>query len=181
MFRISIGKYTISVERDKLPVVYSQYREHAQLCEEFDIRNPQATHCFVGLSKLTDWPFLVVGQTFSPSVVGFEPGVLLVPETQTIFIGAGERLLAYNLEPLKRLWEDKCDTGFWGWSQHGEFVLMAAELEFAAWNSSGKKLWTTFVEPPWEYEVIGDQVQLDVMGRLSQFRISEGPAPKKLV
>jgi hypothetical protein len=76
---------------------------------------------------------------------------------------------------LKRLWEDTADIGFWSWRQHGQFVLMAAECELAAWDASGKELWTTFVEPPWSYRVEADRVLLDVMETKSTFRIQTGP------
>jgi hypothetical protein len=52
---------------------------------------------------------------------------------------------------------------------------MSAELEFAAWDINGRKLWSTFVEPPWSYEIRGDQVELDVMGRKSTFVLAIGP------
>jgi hypothetical protein len=175
VFKISIGKYLIQVERGSLPSMYPEYRKRALLAEEFEVRRPDRAHCFVSTSISNDWPELVVAQTFSPSVAGFNPGILLVVETKTLFIGAGERLLAYRLDPPRRLWEDTCDTGFWNWSQHGGYVLMAAELELAAWNSHGEKLWTTFVEPPWEFRVEGDRVNLDVMGRKSNFILAEGP------
>jgi len=120
------------------------------------------------------WPFLVVAQKFWPAVAGFSPGVLMVPETRRLFIGAGERLLAYDIDGPRRLWEDRADTGFWHWHQHEDVVLMSAELEFAAWDTSGAKLWSMFVEPPWSYEIRGDQLQLDVMGVPSMFPIKTG-------
>ena len=53
----------------------------------------------------------------------------------------------YELAPSpRRLSEDSADVGFWSWAQHGETVLMSAELELAAWSSAGRKLWSTFVE-----------------------------------
>jgi hypothetical protein len=106
---------------------------------------------------------------------GFNPGALLVPETSLLFLGAGTRLLAYDLERPARLWEDRADIGFWRWQRHECFVIMSAELELAAWDTSGHKKWTTFVEPPWSYRVTADTVQLDVMGRLSSFPVETGP------
>jgi len=73
------------------------------------------------------------------------------------------------------LWLDSADTGFWHWHRHGDFVLMAAELEFAAWTKEGKKLWTTFVEPPWDYALDGDSITLDVMGKKKRFSVHHGP------
>jgi len=56
---------------------------------------------------------------------------------------------------------------------------MAAELEFAAWDAHARKLWTTFVEPPWSYDVADGSVELDVMGTKSKFSITSGPPPSR--
>lgn len=72
---------------------------------------------------------------------------------------------------------DRADVGFWSWSQHGEFVLMSAELELAAWTAAGVKQWSTFVEPPWSFTVAEGTVALDVMGRTTVFPIAAGPRP----
>ena len=52
---------------------------------------------------------------------------------------------------------------------------MSAELEPAAGDLSGGKLWSTFVEPPWDYEVWDTQLELDVMGKKSSFSARIGP------
>jgi len=41
---------------------------------------------------------------------------------------------------------------------------MAAELELAAFDVSGGKLWSRFVEQPWAFKLEADRVVLDVMG-----------------
>jgi hypothetical protein len=51
---------------------------------------------------------------------------------------------------------------------------MAAELELAAWDVSGRKLWTRCVEPPWEYAVAGEVVTVDVMGARSRIDLRSG-------
>jgi hypothetical protein len=159
--------------------MYHSYRQHAVLAQEFGLDQSDGEACFVAVGSSGDWPSLVVAQRFSPCSGGFDPGVLLVPETGVFFVGAGERLLAYTLQGPARLWEDQANTGFWSWQQHGNFVLMAAELELAAWDTHGKKLWTTFVEPPWTYRVEGEGVHLDVMGSRSSFLIADGPSSKR--
>ena len=72
------------------------------------------------------------------------------------------------------LWEDVTDFWFFSWNRFGSYVLMSAELELAAWNINGEKLWSTYVEPPWTYSVENDSVQLDVMGRQSTFSLLRG-------
>ena len=53
--------------------------------------------------------------------------------------------------------------------------MMSAELELAAWNLEGRKLWSAAVEPPWEYAVENGTVRLDVMGKMQSFDITQGP------
>ena len=53
---------------------------------------------------------------------------------------------------------------------------MSAELEIAAWTAEGTKLWSTFVEPPWSYEVNQGVLTLDVMGTIIPFPATTGPA-----
>jgi hypothetical protein len=176
MFTCTCGHYTLLLNSDGLPDMSGEYVRHAQLADEHTVQSARHQGAFIAVRKGNDWPFLVVTMQYSPSEeAGFHPGVALIPETETLFIGAGERLLAYRLNPPSRLWEDQADTGFWGWERVGEFVLMSAELELAAWNLEGRKLWSTFVEPPWEYSISGDAVHLDVMGQKSSFSLQQGP------
>jgi hypothetical protein len=171
-------KLTTSSSR---PAMEALYREHAELHDDFDDleRRERRGYFFSAIThRSEDWPGLVVTQSFSPSQGGFPPGVLIVPETEVAFIGAGTRLLCYRraADQWVRLWEDAADVGLWGWRRHGEVVVMSAEIEIAAWNVRGEKLWTTFVEPPWGYEVIEGTVRLDVMGTLSSFPLDTGRA-----
>jgi len=175
MFRVSLGEYQVCCQSDSYPDLLDEDRQRAALAEHFEAANSVGSAvCFVSVSRLFEWPFLVVTQRFSPAVAGFHPGCLLIPETNTLFIGAGTRLLGYDLAQPRRLWEDEADTGFWSWCRHGSAVLMSAELELAAWDTHGRKLWTRFVEPPWAYTVSGDAIRLDVMGDVSHLRLETG-------
>lgn len=176
-FTLAVDGWTIHVQHG-LPLIYGSYRQRAVVLEEFDLAGDAGASCFVAVAAAGDpFPRLVVAQRYAPCQGGFDPGIAFVPETALLFIGAGTRLLAYALAGRPgRLWEDAADTGFWRWSVHRSAVLMAAELELAAWTRSGEKLWTMFVEPPWSYRVAGDQVQLDVMGKKTEFPVSSGPA-----
>jgi len=175
VFTVAFQTYTVLCLPDGLPDLYTEFTRHARLVDELDLKQSEGKSCFLAVKKGMAWPFLVVAQRYSPAGHGFHPGALIVPEKGVLFVGAGERLLAYQLEPPARLWEDHADTGFWGWQRHGEFVLMAAELELAAWTVCGQKLWSTFVEPPWEYAVEEGAVRLDVMGKKSLFPLAIGP------
>jgi hypothetical protein len=178
---VAMGRFTIRVAIDP-PQMLSHYLAHARVVDEFTTVDDRSSvgYCFVGVG-VGEWPQLVVTQRFAPAGHGFAPGVLLVPETGGLFIGAVTRLLGYQIDRAgdwQRVFVDEADLGFWGWRQHGEVVLMSAELELAAWTTSGEKLWTTFVEPPWSYDVVGHDVHLDVMGTRSAFNKHTGPPMK---
>lgn len=155
------------------PSTLVDYERHAEFVEHFDEAGPGG-YFFVAVNDGADWPRLVVTQRFHP---GFAPGVLVVPEQRQLFIGAGTRLLAYEDRSggWRRSWVDEADFGFWGWRRHEDVVVMSAELELAAWTTDGRKLWTTFVEPPWSYRVAAGQIVLDVMGDIRTIDLRQGP------
>ncbi|WP_424951259.1 hypothetical protein [Deinococcus sp.] len=172
--RVQVGGYSVQLWREDEPAALALLLDGADLSEIFE--TPQDGDFFaVSISQDGAGSLLTVTQHFSPSVPGFEPGVLIVPETNLALIGAGERLLAYDLKRSVRLWEDTADVGFWWWDRAGEVILMAAELELAAWNLEGRKLWSTFVEPPWFYWLDGDTLHLNVMDYETQFPVHLGP------
>jgi len=175
MFSVTLGDYTLLCQDDGLPDLTAEYLQHASLAEQFDISRSEGRAAFLAISREADWPFLVVALRYEPAGGGFAPGVLLVPETGRLFVGAGTRLLAYDLTASARLWEDHADFGFWAWQRHADTVLMSAELEPAAWTTEGRKLWTANVDPPWSYRVSDGRVELDVTGRRSEFDLVAGP------
>ena len=184
MFTMTCGLYALSCTTSQLPGLYGEYCRHAEVVSEYHLDEPKEVDdgespCFVGVSKSghnDGWPLLVVAQTFSPASGGFYPGAVLVAETELLMIGAGTRLLAYKLNPPSLLWEDDTDCGFWGWGRHGDVIVMAAELEMAAWHINGDKLWSHSVRPPWTYHVEEGSVHLDIMGDKSEFPLMTGPA-----
>ncbi len=172
MIQMTIADYIVS----KAESIPEDYGARAALVEEFGLDHTDLSAFYFAVQTAFDWPFLCVAQRYSPAHnAGSFPGLLLVPETRILFVGAGERLLAYDLSGPARLWKDSADMGFHDWQRHDGVVLMAAELELAAWDIKGRKLWSAFVEPPWMYHVEGSEVHLDVMGAVSSFPLLTGP------
>jgi hypothetical protein len=162
------------------PVILSDYIEHAEFWEDFRDGEDDG-FLFVAVERpAEEWPSLVVTQSSSPAEGGFTPGVLVVPATQRVFIGAGTRLLCYRADPGSwiREWQAEVSVGFWRWRQHGDVVVMSAETDMAAWTVLGERLWTTLVEPPWSYTVAGGMIRLDVVGNVSAFPLVTGPASR---
>jgi hypothetical protein len=174
---ISIAGYQVIASSGEWPELYASYRTNAQLVEEFDLSSSDGETSFFAITAgHRSWPQLVISQRYEPSGYGFHPGLLIVPETSVVFVGAGSRLLAYRMTPEPhRLWEDETFMGFWSWEAHEGTILMSAEMELAAWNSHGEKLWTTPVDPPWHYTLEPGRMTLNVTGDERSFPLPGGP------
>ena len=175
MFQVGLGDFTVSVQDGSLPETYAEYASHARLKVEKRLHDSEGRVAFCGVGRGEGWPFAVLAFRYAPAGYGFTPGVLLVPETEILFAAGGTTLLSIDLRHSRELWEDTAEVGFWSWRRHGDAVLMSAELELAAWDLSGRKLWSTFAEPPWSYAVSDDEVVLDVLGAVTRFPLREGP------
>jgi hypothetical protein len=175
---VAVGEVQILVGLARPPIL-DHYRRHAELVDDFPRVDGSADggYSFVAVNDGGEWPRLVVTQRYAPAGAGFAPGVLFVPAQRQLFLGAGTRLLGYQSRSgrWRRCWVDEAGFGFWSWRQHHDVVLMSAELELAAWTTDGEKLWTTFVEPPWSYQVTAGQVVLDVTGAARSFDLRTGP------
>ncbi|GLT12716.1 hypothetical protein ACFQFQ_07725 [Sulfitobacter porphyrae] len=177
MISIRIEEWDLQIADGSLPSHFTSCLKNAEFVDQIDINNDEGRFLFLGISSgatNNGWPSVVVAQKYQDGRQTFSPGFLLVPDTSLLFLGAGERLLCYDLDKKVRLWEDETDCGFWGWSQSGSYILMSAELEFGVWDKSGKKLWSTFVEPPWSFAIKEQTVELDVMGTTQKFQLSDG-------
>ena len=176
MFIVSFGEYEVYCQSEGLPVpeTLTELEQRARLVERRGMEfRGEDSFCAVR-RRGDEWPFLVVSQRNAPGAEsGFYPGLVVVPETHRLFLGAGWRLLAYDLSAPARLWAAET-RGFWSWSRYGGVVLMAGEQELAAWDVHGGKLWSRFVEPPWVYRVEDRAVAVDARGRASRLDLFTG-------
>ncbi|TAY52907.1 hypothetical protein [Rhizobium leguminosarum] len=165
------------IEDGSLPRIYDSYVKNAAFVDQVEPSALKGRDLFLGVCDAGSshrWPEIVITQRYEDASGTFHPGFLVVPETSILFIGAGERLLGYNVERREKVFEDRTDYGFWGWTRHEDYILMAAELEFGVWRKTGEKLWSAFVEPPWSFNVSGETVELDIMGQLKTFSLETG-------
>lgn len=168
----SAGPYVARVHLGHLPDLET-LAVAAKLVESTDLREPRGHPCSF---TVTERGNILIVATFGFELAGGHgPALALLPDMHRLFIGAGEELFCYDLTEPRRLWSDHADTGLWGWEVVEDTVLMSAELELAAWDQAGGKLWSRFVEPPWSYTVTAGQLTLDVMGEISKFGLRVGP------
>src|SRR4051812_7022513 len=106
MFTVESGGFRFLCVPDGLPSIYSYYRTRTTLLDEISLDDTESgRQCFFAITRTgEESPLVVVAQRFVPAGFGFEPGALVVPETQRLFLGAGKRLLAYDLSTATRLW-----------------------------------------------------------------------------
>jgi hypothetical protein len=181
MFQLSFGEYEVRCQHAGVPDLLSQFVHHAALYDQFDEPSECDNACFLAVTRRGDsWPFLVVTQRYAPAGYGFFPGALVVSESHRLFMGAGRRLLGYDLLRPSRLWVDETDCGFWSWSRYGGVVLMMAELELAAWTTEGQKLWSRFADPPWEYRVEGAAVVVSDCRAVERVDLQTGRVAKPM-
>jgi hypothetical protein len=177
VFEVTIGNYVFDCAPDGLPSLFGDYVKRAAFVDSVDI--DQRPRCCLTVGRLGyGWPLAVIAFHAEPmGCAGFHPGMLFVPDTHCLFVGGGTKIFAYDLSKPARLRQDDAECGFWFWRQHGDVVVMGAECEFAAWTTTGEKLWTTFVDPPWEYKVIDDVVHVtcDMLGERA-FSLRNGPS-----
>ncbi len=174
MLSFNIGNYIVNVA-EAFPVLHEEYQNHAALADIVTNETEERSLLCLSVQRCFEWPFLYVTRRYDGACGVFTPGVIIIPETSLLVIGAGEHLLAYKLNPLEKLWEDSTEFGFLHWERYADYIIMSGELELAVWDIHGVKLWTTFVEPPWEYTVHEGIVHLDMMGKKSSFSLQEGP------
>jgi hypothetical protein len=139
---------------------YSNCRR-AQLVDTFELEGAYSSLCYLAVARGHDWPFLIVAQRYSPGAQsGFYPGVIFLPESDLLLLGAGERLLAYRLTEPCLLWEYQLTGGFWQWERLQDCVIMSSENELAVWDISGQKRWDFALEPPWQYAIEDDTIHV---------------------
>jgi len=173
-FEALVGRYRLTWDCGHPDSYYTQ-RQQATIVDEIapdGVDEPFGV-LSVGLSD-GSWPFLTLRHSgvvpWTEDTLRLD--VVLIPETDILFVGAR----AYDLRQPGRLWTDTAEMGFLGWQRHGGVVVMSAELELAAWDIQGHKLWSTFVEPPYDYTIEDNWVQLTVMGVPTTFPLASGPS-----
>ncbi len=177
MQRFSIGKYTITSAEGSLPPLYETYKKHAQFVDERNLHSPDGDPSFASIrtpDAPDTWDDIILYDRPTVKDFGFDPGYLIVPETDRLFTGVGERISCYDLKARKLLWDDIAEWGFWRWTYHGNYVAMSAELGFGLWSIDGVKMWSRFVEPPWSYDILDDRVRLTIMDVVTEHDITTG-------
>lgn len=159
-FKFTCSSYTISMA-DSLPPTYYSSCRRAQLVDTFELEGAYSSLCYLTVARGHDRPFLIVAQRYSPGAQsGFYPGVIFIPETDLLLLGAGERLLAYRLDEPRRLWIEHLRGGFWQWERSQDHIILSSENELAIWDIHAQKRWDFALEPPWQYAVEHDTIHV---------------------
>jgi len=174
MVEIQFGDWAVLVSDGCLPINYLELMAAAGLSDEFDVNASDGRASFLCIwnkaSRRAD-PVLAVSQRYE--MTGSPAAALLVPQSNRVFIGAGERLLCYDIAAPKRIWEDYA-LEFWSWEQATDRVVMRGELEIVVWTTSGRKLWSVPSEPEWTHVIEGRTVVLNGDGARRVLGLDDG-------
>ncbi|PZR31072.1 MAG: hypothetical protein DI538_21615 [Azospira oryzae] len=161
MIKFSVDDYLIEVWWGKPPVIMDYYRKHSIFIDEKDLSN-QGTEFYVIISKGILHPsYSIIAFSSDPiGYAGFNPGIHYEKSSDTLFIGAGTTIKTYRLFDNKKIFQKNHGFGFWGWSKHGDYIIQQEETELGVFNLKGEKLWETFVSPPYEFNIDGEDIIL---------------------
>ena len=174
LIHFNFDKYRIAVQTGKEPDIYDMWLDHASF-KDIDGLAFEGTPIYIGVGQGDEWYDTIIAFRSDPiEYGGFDPGLLVVPETDTLFVGAGTIVRTYDLKDQRIRFEKELSCGFWGWSRHQDLILMQEELEFGIYTLDGQETWSTFVEPPWTFDIEGDHVKLNVMDEISYRDLKTG-------
>ncbi|GCE14137.1 hypothetical protein [Tengunoibacter tsumagoiensis] len=188
MIIFNIYDYKIFLETNQAPKYYREFfRDDSLLAEEIDIdrteKDPLDSNVvFIAAkncgSKKEFSLTLLLG--YSPSDPAFYPELLYVPESQILFIRAGEKILAYQLQVPQKLFELSVDIGFLSWERYSNYIIMVAEMRMTVWNLAGEQLWTLFVEQPWSYHCHHEMMSFIKDEQVYTFPVATGPGKERM-
>ncbi|MBN1341983.1 MAG: hypothetical protein JXQ73_04845 [Phycisphaerae bacterium] len=93
------------------------------------------------------------------------PRVLYVPETSTLFFGAGTLALTIRV-PGFAIIDENVLRLFWSFERKGDFIVQFGELECNLYTLNGQRIDTAQVDPPYDAKEteVGIRFRSDVAG-----------------
>jgi len=161
MIEFSVDNYNITVYVGAKPDILDYYIKHAIFIYDKDLIN-EGTEVYIIISKdyITPRYSIIAFKSDPIGYAGFKPGLHYEQTSQTLFIGAGTIIKTVNLIENKIVFEKDFGFGIWGWTKHGNYILLREETGFSVFNLYGEELWGTFVSPPYDFEIIDEKIIL---------------------
>ncbi len=102
LIEFNFDKYKIAIQTEKEPEIYQMWLEHASFKDIDGLKNDE-TPIYIGVGQEGQWYETIIAYCSDPiENCGFNPGFLIIPETETLFIGAGKVVRTYDLKNHKR-------------------------------------------------------------------------------
>lgn len=174
MVKFHIGTYTFFVHLGGEPESFSRWVERSDYADLDGLTGP-GTPVYIGIEEAGKWEMMIVAFNTEPvDDTFFQPELLFLPETKTLFIGGGRKAMTYSLKDKMKLSDRNLAMGFWYWAKHETFIILVEELEIAVYNSEGNFIWETRADPPWSYGIENNILTLDIMDTIAKYELNTG-------
>jgi len=178
LFSFSADDYTTEVWSGSHDGIPAKFTDRFDSCA----RDPGAGAMTVVVSHRERGSLLRLQVHGAPLEHTWRPlALLFVPETGILFAGAGTTAVAIDVNKGRRIWTDGKSDLIWCWLRAGDVMVLVDELELTAYDLHASKLWRTYIEPPHDVRVVGDElhVSADRLGAIrnyhGSFKARKGP------
>jgi hypothetical protein len=174
MLTFQIDKYNFCVQIGDQPAFYERWLENSTFQDLEGLKNT-GTPVYIGIKEDEKWQMSTIAFKTDPiDNVFFNPELLFIPETQTLFIGAGRIASTYDLTNKTKVSERSLAMGFWYWARHDDLVILVEELEIGVYDCYGRHKWSAGTEPPSSYGIKDNILTLDIMDNISTYDLETG-------
>lgn len=174
MIKFTIDTYTFLVQVGEKPGSFDRWIDRSVFTDLAGLKDG-GTSIYIGIEETNKWDMMVVAFNTHPIDNSFfYPQLFFIPETKTLFVGAGIKAMTYSLKEKVKISEGRLSTGFWYWANHDKFIILVGELEIAVYEHKGHFIWKKRAEPPWSYGLEDSIIILDIMGNISKYQLDTG-------
>jgi hypothetical protein len=174
MIKFTIDIYTFLVHVGEKPETFDRWIDRSVFTDLAGLKD-RGTSIYMGIEETDKLDMMVVAFNTQPiDDTFFHPQLFFVPETKTLFVGAGIKAMTFSLKEKVKISERSLAAGFWYWANHDKFIILVEELEIAVYDHKGHFIWEERAEPPWSYGLEDNILILDIMGNISKHKLDSG-------
>ena len=161
-------------ERGERPEKFNRWTDRSGYTDLDGLRD-SGKPIYIGIEEADKLEMMIVAFNTEPiDDTFFHPQLFFIPETTTLFVGAGTKAMTFSLKEKIKISDRSLAAGFWYWARHDKFIVLVEELEIAVYEYDGHFIWGTSAEPPWSYGIEDNILTLDIMDSITKYKLDTG-------